>query len=51
MLNVTEKLLNEENWYLTFEEHGLELQKQGEIIYQQKHNVGEYYEFKASINN
>ena len=45
MLNVTDKLLNQKDWYLTFERHGLKLDTHGEIIYQQKHNVGHHYQF------
>ena len=45
MLNVTDKLLNQKDWYLTFEQYGLKLENHDEIIYQQKHNVGHFYEF------
>jgi ubiquinone/menaquinone biosynthesis C-methylase UbiE len=45
MLQVTNKLLNQQDWYLTFEKHGLKLLKHDDIIYQEKHNVGHYYEF------
>ncbi|VAW45716.1 hypothetical protein MNBD_GAMMA02-1399, partial [hydrothermal vent metagenome] len=45
MLNVTDKLLNQKDWYLTFEQYGLKLVNHDEIIYQQKHNVGHFYEF------
>ncbi len=45
MLNVTDKLINHQDWYMTFEQHGLKLINDGEIIYQGKHNVGHYYEF------
>jgi ubiquinone/menaquinone biosynthesis C-methylase UbiE len=45
MLNVTEKLLHQGDWFLTFEQYGLKLVKHDEIIYKNTHNVGHFYEF------
>lgn len=46
MLDVSDKLINDKNWYQPFEQVGLILQNHGELKYQGKHNVGHFYEFK-----
>ncbi len=45
MLNVTNKLLNDQDWFKAFEQVGLTLEHSGELSYQGQHNVGHYYEF------
>ena len=45
LLDVSEKLINDPQWYLPFVENGLVLDQQGTIKYHQQHNVGHYYEF------
>lgn len=45
MLDVSDKLINNPNWFKQFEEVGMSLVAEGELTYQGKHNVGHYYEF------
>ncbi|TDR23249.1 class I SAM-dependent methyltransferase [Marinicella litoralis] len=45
MLRVSDKLLNDPKWYQAFERAGLTLINQGDIRYQNTHNVGHFYEF------
>ncbi|MFC3194852.1 class I SAM-dependent methyltransferase [Marinicella sediminis] len=45
MLSVSDKLMADPEWYLTFEQHGLQLQKQNVIRYQGEHIAGHSYEF------
>ena len=46
MLSVSDKLSQQPNWYLAFEDQGLELIDQGEIHYRSKHLAGHFYAFK-----
>lgn len=48
MLRVSDKLINEPNWYKAFVQDGLELINDGDIYYQGKHNAGHFYEFQMS---
>ncbi|MGJ8663710.1 MAG: methyltransferase domain-containing protein [Marinicella sp.] len=45
MLQVSDKLTNDPDWYMSFEQAGLKLINDGDIFYQEKHNAGHYYEF------
>ena len=45
MLQVSEKLLKDPEWYQAFTEVGLRLTDQGVITYKNQHNVGHFYEF------
>ncbi len=46
MLAVSAKLSEQPDWYLTFEKHGLKLNKQGDILYKGKHKAGQFYEYE-----
>ncbi|MCB1582686.1 MAG: class I SAM-dependent methyltransferase [Xanthomonadales bacterium] len=45
MLDVSQKLMNDTEWYQPFIAAGLSLENHGEMTYQGKHNVGHFYEF------
>lgn len=49
MINVSNKLLNEPDWYKAFELNGLKLLDEGTIRYKGQHNVGHYYEFVLPV--
>ncbi len=45
LLSVSKKLKNNPKWYNKFIESGLSLKSHGELTYQSRHKVGQYYEF------
>lgn len=46
ILNVSEKILSNDDWYLEFEKAGLKLIESGEIIQSGSHNAGDFYKFE-----
>jgi ubiquinone/menaquinone biosynthesis C-methylase UbiE len=46
ILNVSEKILLNKNWYLEFEKVGLKLIESGDIIQSGSHNAGKFYKFE-----
>jgi len=45
VLDVTKKISDNPDWYLVFEDEGLELKEKGKILYQGVHNAGMFYKF------
>ena len=45
ILNVSEKIMSNPNWYLEFEKVGLKLMESGDIIQSGSHNAGTFYKF------
>lgn len=45
LLQVSEKIIAEPNWYSVFTQKGLLLQQQGQILYRNRHNAGHFYIF------
>lgn len=46
ILNVSEKIMSNEDWYLEFEKAGLKLIESGDIIQSGSHNAGKFYKFE-----
>jgi ubiquinone/menaquinone biosynthesis C-methylase UbiE len=46
ILNVSEKIMHNENWYKEFEKAGLTLIETGDIMQSGAHNAGKYYKFE-----
>ncbi len=46
ILNVSEKIMKDSDWYSVFERHGLKLIETGDIIQAGQHNAGRYFHFE-----